>query len=147
MLVVGDFNHPDIEWSELIRQLNSNDKSAQVFLSNLNSNYIRQLVNEPTFSNNFLDLILTDDSCRVSEVSIGPPLGVSEKNSFHFTTTWKFAMHDKSLDNRVITKRYYQIGDYLRMSATSQRLIGTRCLLHRTWTSFMSGFWRFTIRQ
>ncbi len=117
MLVVGDFNHPDIEWSESIGQLNSNDKSAQVLLSNLNSNYISQLVNEPTFSNNFLDLILTDDSCRVSEVSIGPPLGVSEKNSFHSTITWKFAMQDKSLDNRVITKRNYQMGDYLRMSA------------------------------
>ena len=67
-ILVGDFNHPDLVWTSEGGKCHSNRlASANDFLDTISSNFIIQNVYEPTFGNNILDLILTEQPNRIFE--------------------------------------------------------------------------------
>ncbi len=92
-LVAGDFNLPDISWTQDGGFcVNKGRPSSLEFLNTLSKNYLSQHVIEPTFRNNILDLIVTSDSARVFRVAHGPPLGLSENDGLHAPLTWDYEL-------------------------------------------------------
>jgi hypothetical protein len=86
VLLVGDFNHSDIRWSDLGGECKNGKQSSRIFLDTINDCFLSQFVTEPTFINNTLALVLTDfNPDRIYNVKIGPPLGCTQKNYFQFT--------------------------------------------------------------
>ena len=92
-LIVGDFNYPDIQWSNIGGYYNESIKNSSLnFLDNICSNHFSQHVIEPTLGTNFLDLVLTDDPSRIFAVNVGPPLGQSNKMKLHSSLTGDFLL-------------------------------------------------------
>ena len=58
IIICGDFNQPDIDWSTGIAS--SSESLHNYFTKFVKDNYLWQLVNFPTRNNNILDLILTN---------------------------------------------------------------------------------------
>ena len=122
LLITGDFNYPNIEWSDQSGINMSNDEHpGNDFIDCLNDNMLAQMVEGPTFttatSANTLDLIITDDPTRIYDVSHLPPLGSTTKNNLHCTLLWNYMLRDQlSNDTKVQPKRHYSKGDYLLFS-------------------------------
>jgi exonuclease III len=91
LLICGDFNHSDIEWSDLGGKCRdkSGRPSSLDFLETVNSNFLAQHALEPTFRKNTIDLILTEDPDRIYSVNTGAPLGESRENGIHNYLTWE----------------------------------------------------------
>ena len=73
--ITGDFNLPNIDWNTLTisRDLGINGtSSAQALLDLLSANFLSQVVDAPTRSNNTLDLVLTNRSHYVAEIESAP---------------------------------------------------------------------------
>ena len=93
LLVAGDFNFPDISWSQDGGFCtNKGRPSSLEFLNSLGKNFLTQHVLEPTFKSNILDLVITNDPCRVFRVSHGPPLGSTDKDYLHATLSWCYEL-------------------------------------------------------
>ena len=77
VLVLGDFNLPNIRWQDQCEAKNSNCPSLDtMFLDTFDSLGLTQWVTEPTFprSGNTLDLVLTSEQDRISSIRVEPPL-------------------------------------------------------------------------
>ena len=93
----------------------------------LNGNFLSQLVNQPTFLSNFLDLDITNDPTRIHQVHNGPPLGSTRFNHFHSTLTWDFLLRsEKTNSSETKPRRNYMKGNYEAISV----------LLSKTFTRF-----------
>jgi hypothetical protein len=96
LLVAGDFNYPDILWHHAGGICkNKGRPSSLEFIDNNNKNYLTQHVLEPTFQDNTLDLVITDDPARVYSIQHGPPLGATEKDHLHSTLTWDYELQSR----------------------------------------------------
>ena len=77
---MGDFNMPDVEWSDDGTPVLFNESSPNLLISDaINNASFVKLVTGFTFINNgnlvsLLDLILVSDPNRVTPIEIGPPL-------------------------------------------------------------------------
>ena len=67
------------------------------FLENLQDNFLHQMVLEPNYKKNILDLIITNDTNRIFSVNNGPPLGSTEKNILHSTLNWDFLISNQNI--------------------------------------------------
>ena len=93
LVVAGDLNFPDILWHQAGGFcINKGRPSSLEFLETMNKNYLTQHVLEPTFKNNTLDLVITDDPARIFRVRQGPPIGSTEKDCLHNTLTWNYEL-------------------------------------------------------
>ena len=70
IVIVGDYNLPDIDWTVPVSNGNSSHDS---FLNTCLQNNLEQLVTEPTRGINILDLILTNDLVKFINFSICEP--------------------------------------------------------------------------
>ena len=99
ILLAGDFNHPFLEWSDQGGNASSRttDSNRQdlAFLDTIESCFLSQFVLEPTYKENTLDLVMTDDHKRMQDVKILAPLGSTVQNQLHATITWKFILEDR----------------------------------------------------
>ncbi|RNA43729.1 hypothetical protein BpHYR1_016995, partial [Brachionus plicatilis] len=87
--------------------------SSLEFLDNVNNNYLAQVVKEPTFGSNTLDLVFVDDPNRIYSVDIGPPISVSKLNQLHSTLTWEFHLKEEAVKNQNKANRFlYHKGKY-----------------------------------
>jgi hypothetical protein len=116
LLIVGDFNYPDIDWSSSDGGVSKHRicrPSTKDFLEVISSCFLTQHVMEPTFmsSNNTLDLVLTDDPSRVCDLRVEPPLGHTDKGALHSLLAWNYRVtgDPKQLS---APKRLYAKGDY-----------------------------------
>ena len=66
ILVCGDFNFPDIDWTTGVAV--KNDSIHSFFAKTVKDNYLHQLVDFPTRLNNTLDLLLTNIPDKVSNI-------------------------------------------------------------------------------
>jgi hypothetical protein len=87
LIIVGDFNFPNINWSSKTSATTSNTK--QIFVDFLSENSFSQLVNEPTRyrtcqNSSLLDLILTMDENLVTSVKVSSPIGISDHSTIKF---------------------------------------------------------------
>jgi len=55
LVLMGDFNHPDISWEDLTAR----QAQSKRFLQSIDDNFLMQVVEEPTRKGTLLDLVLT----------------------------------------------------------------------------------------
>ncbi|GAB0204057.1 hypothetical protein GRJ2_002871300 [Grus japonensis] len=80
MVLMGDFNHPDICW----KVNTSRHKQSRKFLQSINDNFLTQVVEEPTRRGVLLDLVLTNKEGLVGDVKLGGSLGCSDHEMVEF---------------------------------------------------------------
>ena len=66
----GNFNYRNIDWVNYV-----GDNESEEFISLVNENFLKQLVNVPTRENSVLDLILTNRDDLVNNLDVGGKLG------------------------------------------------------------------------
>ncbi|XP_065654662.1 uncharacterized protein LOC136081286 [Hydra vulgaris] len=119
MLLAGDFNFPDIKWhdDDRIELLSGQNSAASVFLDTLANHNLEQLVDFSTFeasngkAKNILDLIITDLSTRVINLSSSLPLGNSSQG--HRILSWDYVVLSKN-ETTFSNKKYdFNKGDYI----------------------------------
>jgi len=80
LVLMGDFNHPDISWEDhTARQMQS-----RRFLQSIDDNFLMQVVEEPTRKGALLDLVLTNKERLVEDVKVGGRLGCSDHEMVEF---------------------------------------------------------------
>ena len=122
MLVVGDFNFPDIDWTSSIGGASKHHTrcrpSAKSFLNTINSCFHAQNVMEPTHptSHNTLDRVFTDDPQRVCDMKVTAPIVHTDKNCVHGLLTWNLRAQGQ-LRTTPSCKLLYAKGDYASFQA------------------------------
>jgi hypothetical protein len=87
LIILGDFNFPNINWSSKTSATTSN--TEQIFVDFLSENSFSQLVNEPTRyrtcqNPSLLDLILTTDENLVTSVKVSSSIEISDHSTIKF---------------------------------------------------------------
>lgn len=121
VILMGDFNLPDIEWNEFGAPVLASDSSTSAYISSaIGYSSFEQLVTSKTFANSgnlssLLDLVLVSDQNRMSEVELGPPLDTSVTRS-HFSLRFRlFARVERT--QAFDSRRYnWRNGDYESMN-------------------------------
>ena len=118
MIVAGDFNFPNVEWSDegTATVTGSPNNPGRKFINFLNDEFITQNVWEPTFkkangeAKNTLDYILSDIPERISNILIGEPL--SNTRQAHLSITWDTIINS-NLKKNFSSKNYcFSKGNY-----------------------------------
>jgi len=74
LVLMGDFNHPDISWEDHTAR----NKQSRRSLQSIDDNFLMQVVEEPTRKGALLDLALTNKEGLVEDVKVGGSLGCSD---------------------------------------------------------------------
>ena len=105
ILVMGDFNYPEIIWKDP-DNIHATDAKAEVFLESTRDAFLFQHVTEPTRhranqKRNLLDLVFTTDD-SVDNVRLEAPIGKSDHCSIAFEVQMNYDIkneHQKSYPN------------------------------------------------
>jgi len=114
VLIMGDFNYPEINW-EMQVSTASAGHSSQEFLTSLHDSYLHQHVTEPTHHRaqqraNILDLVMTNESGMIHNLRYGEPIG----KSHHSVLDWTFRCYQPQPATKV--KKYlYDKGNFLEI--------------------------------
>ena len=82
--VMGDFNFRSVDWELMV-----GSSEAEDFLTVIQDNFLKQVIEEPTRGNSILDLVLTNRDNMVREVEIGEHLGNSDHCEIRFKLSWE----------------------------------------------------------
>ncbi|GAB0184184.1 hypothetical protein GRJ2_000884000 [Grus japonensis] len=80
LALMGDFNHPDICW----KSNTAKRARSSRFLQGIDDNFLTQLVEEPTWREVLLDLVLTNKAGLVEDLKAGGSLGCSDHDMVEF---------------------------------------------------------------
>ncbi|GAB0202598.1 mitochondrial enolase superfamily member 1 [Grus japonensis] len=80
LVLMGDFNHPDICW----RDNTAEHKQSRKFLECVHDNFLLQVIEEPTRRGAMLDLILTNKEGLIGDVKLKGSLGCSDHEMVEF---------------------------------------------------------------
>ncbi|GAB0206304.1 hypothetical protein GRJ2_003096000 [Grus japonensis] len=80
LVLMGDFNHPDICW----RDKAAEHKQSRKFLECVDDNCLLQVIEEPTRRGAMLDLVLTNKEGLVGDVKLKGSLGCSDHEMVEF---------------------------------------------------------------
>jgi len=80
LVLMGDFNHPDIRWGDHTARL----AQSRRFLQNIDDNFWTQVVEESKRKGALLDLVLTNKEGLVEDVKVGGRLGCSDHELVEF---------------------------------------------------------------
>ncbi|GAB0208586.1 hypothetical protein GRJ2_003324300 [Grus japonensis] len=80
LVLMGDFNHPDICW----RDNTAEHKQSRKFLGCVNDIFLLQVIEEPTRRGAMLDLVLTNKEGLVGDVKLKGSLGCSDHEMVEF---------------------------------------------------------------
>ncbi|GAB0209831.1 hypothetical protein GRJ2_003448800 [Grus japonensis] len=80
LVLIGDFNHPDICW----RDNAAERKQSRKFLECVDDNFVLQVTEEPTRRGAMLDLVLTNKEGLVGDVKLKGSLGCSDHEMVEF---------------------------------------------------------------
>ncbi|PKU46226.1 pre-mrna-processing factor 17 [Limosa lapponica baueri] len=80
LLLVGDFNHPDVCW----KGYTAKHLQSRRFLQCIDDNFFTQLVEEPTRRGALLDLVLTNKEGLVEDIKVRGNLGCSDHRKIEF---------------------------------------------------------------
>jgi hypothetical protein len=106
VLIMGDFNYPDIDWDTL-----SHNHSSSDFIDLILDSYLIQHVNEPTRENNILDLVFTSESSMVENLEIKEHLSTSDHNIICWDLICKTDISQTS-----VIKYNYSTADYVKIN-------------------------------
>ena len=85
IILVGDFNMPDIDWGSL----SATSQSSALFCDFVFNNNLSQLIDKPTHNKgNILDLLLTYACHRIQDINITSPHNSNVFNTDHSTVTF-----------------------------------------------------------
>ena len=111
VIIMGDFNYPEINWSQECSNVGANHEATK-FLEGVRDAYMYQHVKQPTHQRgdqqrNTLDLVLSNELDMVDELNYGPPIG----KSHHAGLTWRIRCYcEVKVDRKEIIQ--YHKGDY-----------------------------------
>ena len=99
LLIIGDFNFPEIDWTHQLVRANSESTSNR-FLNHIMKSFWTQIVDSPTRirgteNPSLLDLIITNNPDMINEIAYDSPLG----NSDHLTLNFSFPFAPPSKSN------------------------------------------------
>lgn len=110
VVITGDFNRGDIEWSQ--ERYSANNPHDIEFIGFLEDSFLQQFVNEPTRirynektqkeEKSLLDLILANDEHLIGEIEYNSHLGLSDHITLNFTVNHYSANSTDGLNNRSI---------------------------------------------
>jgi len=80
LVLVGDFNYPDISREDDTARLMQSGR----FLQSINSGFLMQVVEEPMRTGMLLDLVLTNKEELVEDVKVGGSLSCSDHEMVNF---------------------------------------------------------------
>ena len=115
LVILGDFNHPDINWNN--ETCNKPDHHISVkFLDNIHSNYLSQFVLEPTHQRalqtpTLIDLIFSNDPDLIQDINLLPPFG----KSHHSVICFNIDILSPNLSVPPTYKYAFNKGDYNAM--------------------------------
>ena len=130
IMLMGDFNYPDIDWSTL----QSHTSSGQTFLDSIEDCFLTQHVTEPTRGDSRLDLVFTNEPNMIDKVEVLGKLG----NSDHNMLFWSAEVRASTLLNSKHIRDYNR-GNYEAMRSELQAtkweevLRGNTC---EAWSTF-----------
>ena len=75
-ILTGDFNFRNIDWDLLT---GTNDVE-NTFIESITDNMLTQLVTSPTRINNILDLVFTNNTDMISDITVDEPFSTSDHN-------------------------------------------------------------------
>ena len=82
IIIVGDFNLPKMDWPSYV---SPNEKCHSIFLNLVNELGLHQFVKEPTRNMNLLDLVFSNNSSLISDISVECPFSTSDHNTVQFS--------------------------------------------------------------
>jgi hypothetical protein len=112
VLVVGDFNHPELNWTEGTSP-SSIDHKATMFMDTIRDSYLFQHVTASTHfraeqTPTLIDLILTNEENMISNLVHSAPIGKSHHNVIQF----EYVCYTKRPVNAKVKQFCYMKGDY-----------------------------------
>lgn len=108
LILCGDFNIPNILWSEQ-KLTKNNDSTAKLFLEFIEQIQLKQLVREPTRGKSILDLVLTTSSELIKDIA------VKEQFSDHKIVEFKISDKFSFLKRPKIYKRDFSHKNFLNL--------------------------------
>ena len=111
IIMVGDFNYGHINWENLSSQ-NNTERNV---IDKLQDNYLSQMVTVPTWKrgsdrSTILDLIITKQPDKITDIDIRSPLGSSD----HATIYFNIITEPKNIKREKIVY-FYNKGNYREM--------------------------------
>jgi hypothetical protein len=100
VVIVGDFNYPNINWNNL----HGNSTKDNDFINLTLDCFFEQLVDKPTRVNNILDLVLTNAAMKVTNLTVGEQIANSDHNLISFHLNINCALTESKLVKRNIKK-------------------------------------------
>jgi Reverse transcriptase (RNA-dependent DNA polymerase)/Endonuclease-reverse transcriptase len=132
LLLMGDFNYPELDWSKP----ESLDDS-HLFLKCVNDNFLIQCVEDSTREENILDLVFTSEENMVENLTVGEPFGTSD----HQIVRWvfvaskeKFKQKDEIQNYDYFKADYDQMRNDVRLIDWEGKMSGDD--VERNWTFF-----------
>ena len=121
LLIMGDFNHPEIDWESTTTDRNSNH-SSQHFIDAVRDAYLYQQVTQPTRhrhgqKSNLLDLVLTSSEDTISNLEYHAGIGLSD----HLVLSCNLNVKHNRLKEGTSRWNYHK-GDYDTMNAKLQAI-------------------------
>ncbi|CAC5401807.1 unnamed protein product [Mytilus coruscus] len=115
ILIMGDYNFPEINWDSWNSPGESTESNEYKFLENLQENFLFQHVTRPTRwrgtnTPHTLDLILTNEENMISNLEYQSPLGKSD----HCTMKFDFSCYTNIKSKPKIIK-LFSIGNYIKI--------------------------------
>ena len=138
-LIMGDFNHPDIDWitGSCCR---GPGHSAVAFLDIVNDAFLFQHCLEPTHSRpgrvpNTLDLVFTDEEEMIGDLKYITPLGKSQHVIIHFSLTCRTRLKETTATVYRYDKADYN-GMYSYLSAVNWDALMESDQVNTCWINF-----------
>lgn len=139
MIIVGDFNFPDVNWTTWTNSGNENHASFH-FIECLRDNFLQQHISSYTRyrdgqNPSCLDLLISDSDDIVSDVQFGDKLGASDHVSIIFNVQCDFSVTGSSKTRPNFYKGNYQdIRKYLEDVDWNEM---TQMGVEESWTFFI----------
>src|SRR5437870_2208406 len=147
--IVGDFNLPLMDWDN---NLSPNHDVYTEFLSYFTNNSLLQLVKFPTRENNLLDIILSDHSQQISNISSFAPIGTSDHLTLLFDLALEYdiesnictdALFVSNIDCYNFSNYKYNLADWANIriylsTINWYELFGKCVSVEECWTCFCS---------
>ena len=91
LVLLGDFNFPNINWSALSPSTLCNDGISAYFCDIIDDNFLHQMINVPTRGGNILDLVLVNKPELMLSMKVREGLANSDHDSIDFALRVKIA--------------------------------------------------------
>ncbi|XP_063427535.1 uncharacterized protein LOC134711037 [Mytilus trossulus] len=143
ILIMGDYNYPEINWDSWNSPGDSTESNEYRFLENLQENFLFQHVTRPTRwrgtnTPHTLDLILTNEENMVSNLEYQSPLGKSD----HCTMKFDFNCYT-NINSKPKLIKLFSKGNYIKIKEELNKIKWPELLqkendINENWKSVLS---------